>query len=317
MRGGIAAQHPPGQGSKKGEPGHTTPMWWDIAQAISTATGQKFRVGSRQPVGGGCINEAVCLQGDGQSYFVKLNSAKRIDMFEAEAAGLSVMAASESVRVPQPITWGISGDRSWLVLEHIDFNPAAAEASATLGAQLAQMHRFQAEQFGWERDNTIGSTPQHNAWSGDWLSFFAEHRLGYQLRLAGDNGAAASLLDKGERLRHNLDAFFDGYKPSASLLHGDLWAGNWGVDGAGSPVLFDPAVYYGDREADLAMTELFGGFDENFYRAYREAWPMDVGYRVRKGLYNLYHILNHFNLFGGGYGHQAEDMLDALLAQAN
>jgi len=149
----------------------------------------------------------------------------------------------------------------------------------------------------------------------DWIAFYRAWRLRPQFELARHNAAPRGLLRQGERLLERLEAFFPGYHPMPSLLHGDLWGGNHGY-ADGVPVLFDPAVYYGDREVDLAMTELFGGYPADFYAAYREAWPLDPGYRVRKPLYNLYHVLNHFNLFGGGYAAQAEAMVRRLLAEA-
>jgi fructosamine-3-kinase len=187
-----------------------------------------------------------------------------------------------------------------------------AGCEAALGEQLALQHRHQAAEYGWSRDNTIGSTPQLNGWSQDWLTFFRERRLRCQLQLAASKGAAVLLL-RGEMLLERLDGLFDGYRPVPSLLHGDLWGGNWAVDERGQPVIFDPATYYGDREADLAMTRLFGGFGIDFYRAYEANWPLHPGVRRRTVLYNLYHVLNHFNLFGGGYLAQAMSMMDSLL----
>ncbi len=183
------------------------------------------------------------------------------------------------------------------------------------GAGLAAMHRCTSEKFGWKRDNTIGATPQINKYTSGWVQFWREHRLGYQLQLARVNGHTGKLQVLGEKLMAKLDSFFPGPDPAASLLHGDLWSGNYSFDSAGQPVLFDPAVYYGDRETDIAMTELFGGFPAVFYAAYRESYPLDPGYDIRKTLYNLYHILNHLNLFGGGYRHQAEQMMGRLLAE--
>jgi fructosamine-3-kinase len=268
-------------------------------------------------VGGGCINEAVCLEGDGRRYFVKLNTADRLDMFEAEAAGLDVLHASGTVRVPRPLCLGAEDGRSWLVLEFISLGGGSRTAASMLGEQLAAMHRCSSRTHGWDRDNTIGATPQPNAQSRDWVTFYREQRLGYQLELAASNGAPRSLTSAGERLLERLEFFFQDYRPEPSLLHGDLWGGNWACDGSGRPVIFDPAVYYGDRETDIAMTELFGRFEAGFYRAYQSAWPLDSGYASRKTLYQLYHILNHFNLFGGGYAGQAGRMLDALLSQAS
>ena len=186
--------------------------------------------------------------------------------------------------------------------------------AAQLGWQLAQQHRVGAPQFGWSRDNWIGATPQPNAWMDDWVSFWRDQRLGFQLRLAANNGYGGALQRDGDTLRAHLDAFFEGYMPVPSLLHGDLWGGNHGFLSGGEPVIFDPAAYFGDRECDLAMTELFGGFAPAFHAAYREAWALDAGYAVRKTLYNLYHILNHANLFGGGYAAQAARMTAQLLA---
>jgi fructosamine-3-kinase len=185
-----------------------------------------------------------------------------------------------------------------------------------LGIDLACMHRHRSSHFGWHRDNTIGSTPQINDQTDNWVVFYRRHRLGVQYQLAADHGYG-QLLPAGERLMDRLEQFFTDYQPQASLLHGDLWSGNYAIDETGRPVIFDPAVYYGDREADLAMTELFGGFSPRFYAAYNNTYPLDAGYKVRKNLYNLYHILNHLNLFGGGYLGQAERMTNQLLSEVN
>jgi fructosamine-3-kinase len=290
-------------------------MWEEIERAIGEATGEPFTVRSRRPVAGGCINESLCVQGDDRRLFVKLNDAENLAMFEAEAAGLAAIRDSRSLRAPEPLAWGVSQGRSWLVLEFIAFSGPRPGSGATLGKQLAAMHRTTASRFGWERDNTIGSTPQPNAWMDSWIDFLRERRLRFQLELAASRGAPGHLLTAGERLLELLPALFAGYRPQPSLLHGDLWGGNWDTDENGYPVIFDPAVYFGDREADLAMTELFGGFDTNFYKAYDADWPRDIGYEARKSLYNLYHVLNHFNLFGGGYAHQAGELIAALLAE--
>jgi fructosamine-3-kinase len=181
---------------------------------------------------------------------------------------------------------------------------------------LALQHQRRATEFGWSRDNVIGSTPQRNDWADDWVVFFRERRLRYQLELASHNGAGAGIQHRGEILLERLGDFFTTYRPVASLLHGDLWSGNWGADEQGEPVIFDPATYYGDRESDLAMTRLFGGFGADFYAAYTATWAPDPGARTRTALYNLYHVLNHFNLFGGGYLAEARSMIEGLLGQA-
>lgn len=288
-------------------------MTFAIAAAIERATGKPFTPRADRAAGGGCINSARIIEGcDGRRYFVKTNRASRLAMFEAEAAGLEAIRATGTVRVPAPICSGSSGDEAWLVLEYLEMGGRGS--AAELGRRLAALHRHTWDRFGWHRDNTIGSTPQINTPGADWVEFYRVHRLGYQYALAARHGAPRRLLERGERLLAGLEGFFVGHRPAPSLLHGDLWGGNFGYC-RGEPVIFDPAVYYGDREADLAMTELFGGFPADFYAAYRDAWPLEAGYRVRKDLYNLYHVLNHFNLFGGGYLAQAGRMTDQLLAE--
>ena len=290
-------------------------VWQQIEEALSRALGEPFTARERRPLGGGCINEAFRVQGRDRTLFIKLNSADGLEMFSAEAAGLAAILASASVRAPRPIAWGIAGGRSWLALEFIAFAPSRADSSALLGEQLAAMHRCTAQAFGWERDNTIGASPQCNTWTQDWAVFFRDQRIGRQLQLAREGGLAGDTLERLQHLQEAIPRLLDGHRPQPSLLHGDLWAGNWATTGDGCPVIFDPAVYYGDREADLAMTELFGGFDSSFYRAYRGAWPLQPGYATRKRLYNLYHVLNHFNLFGGSYASQARTLADRLLGE--
>jgi fructosamine-3-kinase len=200
-------------------------------------------------------------------------------------------------------------------LEKIAIGLRSADSDVKLGQQLAALHQINQPYYGWQQNNTIGSTEQINNSSDDWIGFWREHRLGFQLSLAEKNGYGGSLIRSGERLSESLDCFFSNYTPQPSLLHGDLWSGNASVTNDGEPIIYDPACYYGDREADIAMTELFGGFGSNFYAAYNESYPLDSNYTIRKTLYNLYHILNHLNLFGEGYLHQAENMIDSLLAE--
>jgi fructosamine-3-kinase len=288
--------------------------WQAIAADLSRATGSPLPAAHAEPTGGGSINRAFKLEGGGRRFFVKLNSAGRLGMFEAEVAGLMELAAAKAVRVPAPICCGSDARFSWIVLEHLELGDGTV-GLVSLGARLALLHRRTAANFGWNRDNTIGSTPQHNQWCSDWIAFLREHRIGFQLQLAQRNAYRGRLQSSGEKLLAGLDAFFAGYRPEASLLHGDLWCGNAAVLADREPVIFDPAVYYGDREADLAMTELFGGFPQTFYRGYDDAWPLDPGYRVRKQLYNLYHLLNHLNLFGGSYLAPAQATIDGLLGE--
>jgi protein-ribulosamine 3-kinase len=287
-----------------------------LSEHISQATGTPFQARRQRSVGGGCINQAFVIEDGQRAFFAKTNRADKLDMFTAEAAGLNAILASHSLRAPRPICHGVAEDHSYLVLEYIALQDGDSRSAEDLGLQLAQMHRQTAPKFGWEIDNTIGATPQINTWAADWVSFYAEQRLHFQLALAEEKGC--KLLNLGEQLIATLPAFFDTYQPQPALLHGDLWGGNWGADDQGKAVIFDPALYYGDRETDLAMTELFGGFPPRFYAAYRDAYPIDAaGYAVRKILYQLYHVLNHFNLFGGSYAGQSQQMMQRLLAEVH
>lgn len=286
--------------------------WNPVAAAISRATQARFEFTAATPVSGGDINKSYRLDGhNGACYFVKLNDTHKLAMFAAEQAGLEAIAATGTVRVPRPIAHGAVGEYAFLVLEYLELNGSGN--AGLLGEQLAALHRCGSNQFGWQQDNTLGETPQHNAWTSDWISFWREQRLGFQLELAARNGYGGKLQDMGKQLLQRLPEFFGDYRPQPSLLHGDLWGGNHAYTADGAPVIFDPAPYYGDREADLAMTELFGGFDPQFYAAYRAAWPLDAGYATRRILYNLYHILNHANHFHGRYAKQAEEMMQHLL----
>ena len=296
------------------------PNWSKIERSISASIGKSFQLKKQSTVAGGDINQAYQISGlidngDTQvSFFIKLNQKSLLKMFEAEAAGLQEIKKSHTIQVPRMICSGIAENQSYLVLDNLSFAGGHSHSAEQLGQQLAAMHKQTTPEFGWSRNNTIGSTQQINTQTESWIDFWRDSRLGYQFELAKQKGCAESLLLKGEKLLSHLDAFFVDYKPAPSLLHGDLWSGNYAYLKSGEPVIFDPAVYYGDREADIAMTELFGGFTTEFYSAYNKAWPLDQGYQQRKTLYNLYHILNHYHLFGGGYAMQAENMTDQLLA---
>ncbi len=283
-----------------------------ISAAIHDATQRPSELNKASSVGGGSINEAYRLEGkDGTRYFLKLNDARHHAMFVAEVVGLDAIAATNTVRVPRPVAHGIAGSQGYLVLEHLELSSRGD--ARLLGEQLAALHRCSNQRFGFHQGNFIGTTVQPNAWMDDWIEFWREQRLGFQLRLAAKNGYGGQLQSLGERLQEALPVFFEGYAPQPSLLHGDLWSGNHAFLADGTPAIFDPATYYGDRECDLAMTELFGGYSTDFYAAYRDAWPLDAGYATRRDLYNLYHILNHANLFGGGYVRQAEQIMRGLL----
>lgn len=288
--------------------------WTAIIQHIRDNSGEPFEPEPASSVGGGCINSAVKLTDGPRTWFVKTNAADRLAMFEAEAAGLQAMADTGAIRVPRPLCFGQAGASSYLVMEWVAWGHGGAASQAQAGRQLAELHRARAQQFGWERENTIGSTPQVNTWSDDWIEFWRERRLAFQLDLAARKGYGGRLQQLGDRLMASFGPLID-HDPEPSLIHGDLWSGNIGFDRQSAPVIFDPATYYADREAEIAMTELFGGFAEPFYEAYNEAWPLDPGYRVRRNLYNLYHVLNHLNLFGSGYAGQAQRLMEKLLSE--
>jgi fructosamine-3-kinase len=286
-----------------------------LAAALSRALGTEVAAGSERSVGGGSINSCARLESGLGPLFVKYGDPSSLEMFQAEADGLAELANARAVRVPTVLAANELEGVAFLALEWIDLRSGGSSSERKLGEQLAAQHRVTRDKFGWQRDNTIGSTPQSNSEAADWAEFLREQRLAPQLTLAKRNGASKELIDSGNRLCERLAHFFTDYRPSPSLLHGDLWGGNWGSDASGGPVLFDPAVYFGDREADLAMTRLFGGFGPSFYAAYQSAWPLDAGATSRVTLYNLYHVLNHFNLFGGGYLRQALGMSQRLLAE--
>ncbi len=330
-------------------------MWTQIATRISEVTGKSFEINQRRSVAGGCINQGYAVSGNTGTYFVKLNQASLLKMFEAEALGLRQMLATDTIRVPKPICVGTTVEFAYIVLEWLELGSGNNTQSwEALGCQLAAMHcwhPFQSStapnpqsstfpnhsesstppnpplirggsqnkpalstgesqnKFGWDVDNTIGSTPQINTWTSNWAEFFAQHRLGYQFKLARSRGSHFPLEAKVMAAVPKLL----NHQPKPSVVHGDLWGGNAGITTSGEPVIFDPAAYIGDREVDIAMTELFGGFPTAFYRGYNDICAIEEGYKRRKALYNLYHILNHFNLFGGGYASQANRMMEQII----
>jgi len=288
--------------------------WQVIAAAIADHTGGAFRPDPPRTLSGGCINDTFSLSDGTQQWFVKTNRAERLDMFEAEADGLDALADAGTLQVPRPLCHGTTDGVAFLVIEFLALGRPGPNGWRQAGERLAALHRHTHKRFGWHRSNTIGSTPQHNDWRDDWVDFWATRRLGFQLETAARQGHGGRLQTLGEQLLSRFAVLID-HRPEPSLLHGDLWSGNLAFTEAGAPTIYDPASYYGDREAELAMTELFGGFPADFYAAYNDSHPLADGYRVRKTLYNLYHVLNHLNLFGGGYGAQAERMMQQLLAE--
>jgi len=281
-----------------------------LAQAIAAASGGAS-VRNRKAVSGGDINRAYALTlSDGLTVFMKENSKANRDFFRAEAEGLAAMAKTGAVRVPEVLASGVEKDRSFLLLSFIPSGRAGAHSMEELGHALAAMHAADTSsfmpgdsdsigRFGFAHDNYIGSGFQLNTPKDSWVTFFRECRLRPQFARAGGYFDSAEK-PRIEWLLDHLDRYLaEPQKPS--LLHGDFWAGNYMIDRDGHPWLIDPAAYVGHAEADIAMTELFGGFDSAFYGAYKEAAGLSADYADRRDLYNLYHLLNHLNLFGGGY----------------
>lgn len=251
-----------------------------------------------EKLAGGSVLECHWVSIGGVEHFLKTGAAKYADALAAEADGLEALRAA-GARAPQAFAHGVAAGKAYLLIEHLEIEPTGDYAA--LGAMLAALHRSSGPRFGWHRGNYIGATPQANDWRDDWAVFWKECRLGPQLDLARRNGFDLGQVPPLERLLRD-------HRPVPSLLHGDLWRGNAGFK-AGQPIIYDPAVYYGDRECDLAMTELFGGFPGEFYAAYNKAFPLPAEYEARKSLYNLYHLLNHLNIFGGSYLGQVKGAL--------
>ncbi|WP_174763562.1 fructosamine kinase family protein [Anabaena sp. UHCC 0204] len=290
-------------------------IWTEIDTHISQITGEKFLSQQHLSISGGCINQGYAVSDGKLTYFVKLNQATKAEMFAAEMLGLQQMYTTGTIRVPKPLCWGTTGNSSYIVLEWLEMTTGNNKSWQEMGRKLAAMHKITSNQgFGWDMNNTIGSTPQINNLSNSWIEFYTQHRLGYQFKLAKRRGGNFPLEDK---LLTAIPELLANHQVQPSLVHGDLWGGNAGFTVENEPVIFDPATYFGDREVDIAMTELFGGFPPTFYQGYEEIFPLDTGYENRKILYNLYHVLNHFNLFGGSYGSQANRMIEKILTKSN
>ncbi len=294
-------------------------MWQKILDHIAQVTGRNLQVIDRKSISGGCINQGYALQTNFQTYFVKLNHASLEEMFIAEALGLQQMQTTSTIRVPHVICHGTVDNQAYLVLEWLELSNSSANHSQgwqLMGVKLAAMHQFLVADlgmnngFGWVSHNTIGSTPQINYWKKNWADFFAQHRIGYQLQLAKQKGGD---FPATQQVVEAVSLALNNHHPQPSLVHGDLWGGNAAITQHGEPVIFDPAAYIGDREVDLAMTKLFGGFPREFYQEYQRVFPLTPGYETREVVYNLYHILNHFNLFGGSYQSQANQMIQKII----
>lgn len=268
------------------------------------------RIDAARPIFGGDINQAAQITCGTALYFVKWHTQSPPRMFPAEAQGLRLMAATGAIRIPAVIAQGDADDTcpAFLVLEWIETGSKhRGSTMESFGAQLAAMHRHTAPQHGLDDDNFIGRLPQPNTPAASWAEFYRDQRVGSQMEIARKLGRLPKRReDLLTRLMDRLPDMLADDIP-ASLIHGDLWGGNYLVDTAGNAVLIDPAVCYGHREMDLAMSELFGGFSADFYRAYFAAYPAP-GYDERRALYQLYYILAHLNLFGESYGSRVDSL---------
>jgi len=284
-----------------------------VEAALAERDGRPASVVADRAVSGGCIHDSRLLElEDGRRVFLKSDASAPPDVFEREAEGLAALAAAGALRVPRHPLPGRAGDVTFLLMEAIPTGSPGSGFWEDFGRRFAHLHRTTAGQggtgdagtglCGFAHHNYLGGTPQPNPWTASWVDFYRRHRLAHQLHLARDRGRATDdVLRLGDRLLDRLDDLIEVDDEPACLLHGDLWSGNFLADDAGAPVLIDPAAHYGHREADLAMTSLFGGFDRRFYAAYEETWPLPAGSDRRQEIYQLYHLLNHLNLFGGGY----------------
>jgi len=281
----------------------------EVSALLSGKIGIDVRIIKTLPLSGGSINEAFLLETNSGNYFLKYNHASAYPgMFEQEALGLELLLEAGEIRVPEVITSGESGNYSFLLLEYLDAAGKRSDFWATFGRRLAALHRHSAETFGLDHNNYIGSLKQYNNQHQLWTDFFREERLLVQIEMAGKSGLMSSNMRQAfENLFKRLDEIFP--KEPPSLIHGDLWSGNYMVDEKGEACIIDPAVYFGFREMDIGMSRLFGVFGNEFYEAYDEAWPMAPGWRERIEICNLYPLMVHVNLFGAGYLGSVESIL--------
>lgn len=268
-----------------------------------------------EAVGGGCIANASRVETGGGSYFLKWSGGEAGRSFLAEATGLAALrAAGSPLHIPEVIAVAAASDvqPGFLLMEWVEPGEKTRAFWDGFGHGLAGLHRHAKDRYGFDEDNRIGRLPQHNGWTPAWPAFFRERRIAPQVATARAEGRWQRAWDAPlDGLYARLDALLP-ERPEASIVHGDLWSGNFLPTAAGTAALIDPAAYYGHRETDLALTELFGGYDAQFYAAYREAWPLEPGYETRREVYNLYHLINHLNHFGGGYARSVQTALEAL-----
>lgn len=285
-----------------------------VTESLKPLFGNEFQIREYQPVSGGCINNGGYLRTSCGAFFIKYNSDAYAGMFEAEAQGLKQLQAADALHVPTFYATGkCDSGHTFLITEWIGSGKPAPDFWEQLGHGLASLHKETADSFGLDFDNYIGKLPQYNQRAAKWGEFFIHQRIEPQIQLGLSNGLLDDYLTSSIRaLYPHFDQCFPEEPPS--LLHGDLWSGNLLVDEAGHPAIIDPAIYYGNREMELAFTALFGGFNDNFYQAYQEAWPLVSNFEHRKDLYNLYPLLVHVNLFGGAFIRQLAETVKAFRA---
>lgn len=277
----------------------------ELSHALTKYVGATVEISSTQSVGGGSINQAYKLLTNHGYFFVKVNSSTRYPgMFEAEEKGLRILRNSNTLYIPKVILSGNRGENAYLILEFVEGHAQMDRFWQEFGSLLAKLHRKQANTFGLDHDNYIGSLLQSNRINENWTDFFIKERLQPQIQMARLD---STIISQFENLFRQLDSIFPEEPPS--LLHGDLWSGNYMIGPKGEPCIMDPAVYYGHREMDIAMSRLFGGFPSEFYAAYNEVWPMEGGWEDRLDICNLYPLMVHVNLFGGSYLSQVQSIL--------
>lgn len=284
-------------------------MWQAIAEHINSELESQFDIEHKTQLNGSEINIAYHISGNGQHYFVKINQREQLEQFETEVQSLLALQHAHCIRVPKVICAGQTIDKAFLVLEYLPLGDDSSAGWRNLAQQLALLHKQHDQaMYGFDWDNSLGTTAQPNKWQSNWSSFFSEQRLGWQLQLLLEQGFGFGKIDfLVEQCRQRLAH----YQPAPSLLHGDLWRGNVGFI-ADTAAVFDPASYFGDRETDIAYSTLFGRFPDPFYQAYNDLYPLDNDFNERKDLYNLYHVLNHAYLFRGAYLVQAQEMIKQL-----
>lgn len=290
--------------------------WNLILQQLSTDSDSPTQIEKLTPATGGDIHNSYVLRTtDGNTFFIKTNTVDCESVLEAEAKALEVIRDTQSIKAPRPLTYGTTNNCAYLVMEYLSFTTRPQNQS-TLGKQLAMLHRNLCKKYGWQGDNYIGRSPQFNLWHISWCEFWVTQRLIPQLQMACKAGFSSQLAPIEQQLTRAVQSILRGHQPAPSLLHGDLWGGNASHLEDGTPTIFDPASYYGDRETDIAMTELFGGFSPEFYEGYNNQWVIDTEYQRRKPVYNLYHMLNHLNLFGGGYLNSCLSLINTIIRSA-